>query len=230
MIPLYTNQEYENAKSEDLLKFKCEKCGNEFYEPKKWVKMCLTHETHSGRIRFCSQKCWHEFTNKSLKMQCENCGVEITISYRDYIKSKSGHFFCSRSCSATYNNTHKQYGTRRSKIEKYIEKELSELYPTMEILYNDKSAIFSELDIYIPSLKLAFELNGIFHYEPIFGDKKLKNVQINDNNKFQLCQKNKISLCTIDISELKYFKEKNAKKYLDIITEIINQEINRKLA
>jgi len=43
------------------------------------------------------------------------------------------------------------------------------LYPDLVIHFNKKDAINSELDIYIPSLKLAFELNGIFHYEPIFG-------------------------------------------------------------
>lgn len=230
MIPLYTEEEYNIAKSNELLKFKCERCGKEFYESKKWVKMCLTHETHKGRLRFCSQKCWHDFTNTSILVHCENCGKELSVIKSDYEGSKTKHFFCSQSCAATYNNKHKQYGTRRSKIEQYIEKNLANLYPTMEILYNDKSAIFSELDIYIPSLKLAFELNGIFHYEPIFGDEKLKKTQKNDTNKFQLCQENKISLCVIDVSELKYFKEKNAKKYLDIITEIINQEINRKLA
>ena len=37
-------------------------------------------------------------------------------------------------------------------------------------------AINSELDVYVPSLNLAFELNGIFHYEPIYGEKKLNQI------------------------------------------------------
>jgi hypothetical protein len=87
------------------------------------------------------------------------------------------------------------------------------LYPNLEIKYNSKEEIHSELDIYIPKYKLAFELNGIFHYEPIFGGQKLEQTQNNDKNKFQLCQENKISLCVIDTSSLKYFKEQNAEKY-----------------
>jgi hypothetical protein len=83
----------------------------------------------------------------------------------------------------------------------------------------------SELDIYIPSLKLAFELNGIFHYEPIFGNEKLNKIQKNDNNKFLKCQEKNISLCIIDTSSQKYFKEQTSKKILDIIINIINQHL-----
>lgn len=101
---------------------------------------------------------------------------------------------------------------------------MSKKYPELEILYNSKSAIDSELDIYIPAIKLAFELNGIFHYEPIFGEKKLDRIKQNDNNKFMKCQQANISLCTIDVSNLKYFKKKNnAQKYIDIIVSIINE-------
>jgi hypothetical protein len=138
-------------------------------------------------------------------------------------KSKTGNHFCSRSCSATYNNLHKKTGTRRSKLEAWIEEQLPSTFPDLEILYNDKSAINSELDIYIPSLSLAIELNGIYHYEPIHGQKKFSQIQNNDQNKFQLCLKHNISLCIIDVSSLSYFKPANAQKYLDIVVNIINQ-------
>ena len=82
--------------------------------------------------------------------------------------SKSGHLFCNHSCAATYNITHKTVGTRRSKLEVWLESQLRELYPNLTLLPNDKTAINSELDFYFPELKLAFELNGIFHYEPIY--------------------------------------------------------------
>ena len=79
-------------------------------------------------------------------------------------------------------------------------------YPNLEIHYNRKDAINSELDIYIPELELAFELNGIFHYEPIYGAEKLQQIQNNDDRKFQACLEKGISLCIIDTSSLKYFK------------------------
>lgn len=223
MIPLYTQEEYDNAKSEDKLKFKCEQCGKEFYEPKKWVKFCLTHENKNGRLRFCSNKCDCDSRNLSHYEKCAYCGKGIIVQNAAYKRSNTKRFFCDRSCAAKYNNAHKEYGTRRSKLEQYIESYLSKKYPELEIFYNSKFAIDSELDIYIPAIKLAFELNGIFHYEPIFGEKKLDRIKQNDNNKFMKCQQANISLCTIDVSNLKYFKKNNAQKYIDIIVSIINE-------
>ena len=77
--------------------------------------------------------------------------------------------------------------------------------------------------IHIPSLNLAFELNGIFHYEPIFGQDKLDSIINNDNRKFQACLEKTIELVIIDAASLQYFKPQNAKKYLDIIISIINK-------
>lgn len=134
----------------------------------------------------------------------------------------SPNHFCTQSCSATYNNQHKRYGTRRSKLEEYLEKELTLEYST-EMHFNRKDTINSEIDIYIPELKLAFELNGIFHYEPIYGPDKLCKIQNNDNRKFQACLEKGIELCIVDTSALKYFKPANAKVYLDIIKSIIKK-------
>jgi len=81
------------------------------------------------------------------------------------------------------------------------------------------------LDIYIPSLNLAFELNGIFHYEPIFGVDKLEKINKNDISKSKTCFNMKIDLCIIDTSYQKYIKPKTSQKYLDIITNIINERL-----
>jgi hypothetical protein len=89
--------------------------------------------------------------------------------------------------------------------------------------FNRKEAIGSELDIHIPSLNLAFELNGIFHYEPIYGEDKLQKIEENDISKSKACHDAKIDLCVIDTSGQKYFKPKTSEKYLNIITNIINK-------
>jgi len=139
-------------------------------------------------------------------------------------ESKSGKVFCSRSCAATYNNTHKTTGTRRSKLEQWLEQTLTAHYPNLQFVFNGKEAINSELDIYIPELKLAFELNGIFHYEPIYGPEKLASIQNNDNRKFQACLEQGIELVIIDSSKMEYFKQKSAQKFLDIIKNIIESK------
>lgn len=225
MIKLFTEDEFNNAKSQDKLPLKCEQCGETFYVQKKYLSYCLTHISYSDRNRFCSDKCSYESRKRRKLIKCAQCGEIIEKNFSVIKKSRTNLFFCSSSCAATYNNNHKTYGNRRSKLEKYIENELNNLYPNLEILYNNKEIINSELDIYIPSLKLAFELNGIVHYEPIYGEEKLNKIKSNDNNKFQLCIEQKISLCVIDTSSLNYFKEQNAKKFLDIIVETINDKL-----
>lgn len=160
--------------------------------------------------------------DRTLNMECPQCGKPFS-RHLSWIQ-KNTRNFCSQSCSATYNNTHKTYGTRRSKLEKWLEEQLINLYPDLEIYFNRKDAINSELDIYIPELKLAFEMNGIYHYEPIHGPEKFAQVQNNDDRKFQACLETGIELCLIDTSQQKCFTEKSSKKYLDIIINIIKMK------
>ena len=219
MKPLYSQNEYCQAIGKDLLPFECYGCGKQFFRTKTKIK----YETKIGKsIKYCNHKCRGQHLYKSITDSCGFCGKDCTRHFKEYKASKSGKIFCNNSCAAKYNNTHKITGYRRSKIEIWIEEQLKTLYPNLNILFNDKTAIKSELDIYIPSLSLAFELNGIFHYEPIYGQDKLKQIQSNDQNKFYLCQQNKINLCIIDISSIIHFKPKKGKKFLDIICNIID--------
>ena len=225
MIPLYTESEYTNAKADDFLKLKCEFCGNTFLCRKKHITRKLKYDLNT--CRFCSTKCSYKEKVKHIKTKCNHCGKDMTITPYEKSKSKSGNVFCCKSCAATYNNTHKVKGTRISKLELYLQDKLLELYPQLEFKFNDKTTINSELDIYIPSLHLAFELNGIFHYEPIFGESKLQSIQNNDKNKFQSCIEHNISLCIINTSSQKYFKENTSQKFLKIITEIIEKNLQQ---
>lgn len=216
----------EYQTNECTIEIKCSYCSKI-----KRIPFSAYNQSETGN-HFCSRSCAatyrniHRINKNSKKGNCKNCNCEIKIQNAVYKKSKTGNNFCSRSCAATYNNTHKTTGNRRSKLEKYLESELIQLYPNLGIHFNRKDAINSELDIYIPSLNLAFELNGIFHYEPIFGGEKLLKTQNNDKRKFQACYENNIELCIIDTSTLSYFKEHNALKYLGIITNIINDKLN----
>lgn len=111
-------------------------------------------------------------------------------------------------------------------LETWLEEQLTQFYPNLLIDFNKKDAIDSELDIYIPSLNLAFELNGIFHYEPIYGVDELYKIQENDVSKSKACHEAKIDLCTIDTSGQKYFKESTSQKYIDIINNIIKERLS----
>jgi hypothetical protein len=210
---------------EKLIPLKCCYCNDIFYVSRFNIKNFIYY---NRKIVGCPLKCSAKISiltrgRKIIEpIDCRNCGINFIPSKNLHKNNKSTNRFCSCSCSVTYNNKHKTKGTRRSKLEIYLEDKLIELYPNLEIYFNRKDAINSELDIYIPSLNLAFELNGIFHYEPIFGKDKLKSIINNDNRKYQACIENQIELCIIDTSKLNYWKENNAIPYLDIIVNIIN--------
>jgi len=222
MKTLYSKLEFENAKPQDKLCCQCYNCNKKYFTTKKLISHELKYKR--GRIKFCSPECNSNFQKRREKINCTNCNEIFYKKQSEIKKSKSGNHFCSKSCSTSYNNKHKTHGTRRSKLEIYLEEQLIKLYPKINFHFNRKDAINSELDIYIPSLKLAFELNGIFHYEPIFGSEKLKKIQNNDQRKFQACLENNIELVLVNSSQLKYFKHKNADKYLNIISEIIDRK------
>lgn len=192
-----------------------------------------TFENVNSKKLRSDQRAFREKLYLKNPLVCAQCSVPIpykkSIEKRhDSKKQKQrnlpGNVFCSRSCAATYKNTHKKKGTRVSKLELWLAQELTNLFPQLKFHFNRKDTINSELDIYIPSLRLAFELNGIYHYEPIHGQEKLNQIQNNDNRKFQACIEHNIELCIIDTSRLTYFKESNALLYLNIIKSIITNK------
>lgn len=173
---------------------------------------------------FCSKKCQYEY-HKGRHLHtfiCFWCGNTFENKYK---KTKQEHRFCSTSCAVRYKHSVNHKGDTRSKLELWLEGKLNETYPTLEIHYNRKDAINAELDIYIPSLQLAFELNGIFHYEPIFGVDKLTRTQNNDNRKYQACLERNIELCTIDTTPMPRFKPDKAHQFLNIIKSIIDLKL-----
>ena len=221
MKPLYSKEEFEKAKNTDLLSVECYHCGKKFQVIKRRIQSAL-----AGRrcdvVKYCNLICVGLSKNKCIEIKCDLCG-KITIKQSAEVKRNTLHF-CNKSCAATYKNTHKTKGFRRSKLEIWIESQLRQKYPELFVDYNNNEVIGSELDIYIPSLNFGVELNGLFHYEPIFGPEKLARTKNNDNRKFQACLEKGIELCIMDVTQMTYFKPEKANKYLNIICEIIDKK------
>lgn len=116
MIKVYTEEEYNLAKSQDKLPLKCEYCGQIFYRMKKEI----THSIKTKRkCRFCSPECANNFHSNTQRkkhiVHCENCKKEIEVNNSTYEKSQTKHFFCCHSCSAQYNNKLRKPKTKEEK-------------------------------------------------------------------------------------------------------------------
>lgn len=212
----------EECRSRELVPMQCGHCPTIFHRPKNQIQAVLAGAV-KHKYDHCCRRCKSLSTGEIVICSCAQCGSTFD-KVLSQVK-RAANSFCSSSCAGTYGAAHKKTGTRRAKLEVWLEEQLSVRYPTLDVSYNKADAIEAELDIYIPSLKLAFELNGIFHYEPIFGSDKLSKIQRRDQNKFAQCHERDIGLCVIDTSKIKYHKPKTAQPVLDIITRIIDDKI-----
>lgn len=195
-----------------IRKIVCTCCKKKFNRELRFINLNKKRK----RMNFCSQACNTNF-RKLPNILCKLCNKKVIPKYRN-------RKFCSSSCSATYNNTHKKGGIRISKLEKFLQNNLQNIYK-FPIIFNSKQAINSELDIYIPSLKIAFEINGVFHYKPIFGISRLSSIRNNDKYKFYLCKKNKIKLHIVNTMKHRYVTNLTCLPYLEKIQNIINKQL-----
>lgn len=219
MKPLYSEKEFLFAKTLDKLPLTCLHCNATFFKRKKDIK-----ESGKGlknTSEYCSRFCSGQTRSFKQTVSCLECGKQIVKKRCEL----SVHNFCSLSCSCTYKNTHKTKACKVSKLELFLQTKLLEKYSDIEFHFNKTDAVNSELDIYIPSLKLAFELNGIFHYEPVYGPEKLQQIQTNDHKKLEACLVHNIALFIIDSSKFNHFTTKGALVYLDIVTDIIDKKL-----
>lgn len=198
------------------LSVKCDYCGNTFQKLTQYVNenIKLKHKN------FCTRSCFNANKNTQIDCLCAQCSNPIKVMQAVFKKSKTKRFYCNSSCAATYNNTHKKHGTRRSKLEIFIENNLKLDFPTLDLLFNDKTAIESEIDVFCPSLRLAVEINGIIHYEPIYGDKVYNRTINRDKQKILICAEKGIELIIINSSKQSYVNDKTCRVYYDEVKNI----------
>ena len=118
MIKLYTEEEFETSKCNDMLRIECVICHQPFLKLKRSIQSVIRGDDGCKGL-FCSKKCESESKKTGDNLKCEICGKEF---YR--IKSELNIYnnFCSHSCSATYNNTGRVLSDyTKEKIRKKLE-------------------------------------------------------------------------------------------------------------
>jgi len=75
----------------------CNSCHNEF---KIRPSRC--------NQKYCSQRCFAESRKKGKNIICHTCGKKIYKRNSDLKKSKSGFYFCSKTCLITWSNTQRK--------------------------------------------------------------------------------------------------------------------------
>lgn len=86
-------------------------------------------------------------------------------------------------------------------------------YPELQINRNDRNTLNNglELDLFIPAINLAIEINGPTHYDNIFGELKLIRTELNDLRKKDKAEELGITLKVLNISSV---PEKELRNFL----------------
>ncbi len=75
---------------------KCKLCLKEFYGKPSHIKL--------GYAKYCSTVCQYEGRKKGKNLSCHICSEKFYRALKQLKKSKSGKFFCSKSCQTIWRN------------------------------------------------------------------------------------------------------------------------------
>ena len=207
----FCSRECSSNYKDKKVEVKCLNCKIDFYKKLSSINRFPNH--------FCSKECKWKNQDKKVEVKCSNCN-KFFLKKQNQIQKKPRHC-CSIQCFKILAKYNKNWGSSRSKLEVYTEKKLTEEL-TLNISYNDTS-IGYELDIYLPEMNFAIELNGVFHYKAIYGEKSLLKRQEIDRLKAEECVKRNIKLIVINVSEDKDNKRTLEKRYNEIKSLILNR-------
>lgn len=95
----YNLENFNDKKSQDVIECYCDSCDGIFYKKKALVSYILKND--ENREIFCKTSCQYKSGNTRI-LKCKECENEYTTN-------RKSSMFCSLSCSAKYNNSHRDW-------------------------------------------------------------------------------------------------------------------------
>jgi predicted RNA-binding Zn-ribbon protein involved in translation (DUF1610 family) len=127
----------------------------------------------------------------AVEWTCPQCGKILHLSPSQARKRK----YCSGTCRNLATNIYKNGSI--SKAEQYLRRMIEEA--GYSVVANDRVVLDGlEIDMWIPEKNIGIEYNGIYHLQPIHGDKLLKQMKQRDAIKQQRAKERGIRLLVVE--------------------------------
>lgn len=214
---LFCSRKCYDSYQNTSLSLNCEVCGVGFLRQNA--------QYMNNKKHYCSVDCRNKGIKTSVLLNCCECEKEIEVHKYKIKNSNSGKHFCSKSCTGKYYTRNKTFGVNRSRFEEWVEDKLLKRYVDLEFDFNNKSETGYELDIFVPKLNIAFEINGITHYKPIYGEERLRRTKEIDFEKKVICESKGIDMIIVDVSSIRNWSPEKTKEHYDSICKIIDDKI-----
>jgi len=182
-------------------------------------KTRILYENNPELLKCRLQKIKEKNTKPRVEFICPVCSKVLMVTENEFKKRK----YCSGTCRNKINN--KEIFGVRSKSEIYLEERLNNEFPNLMMIFNDREVLNGkELDVYIPSLNLAIEWNGIYHYKKIRDDESFEKTANKDKQKINECFELGIKLYIVkDLTSSKKFIKEETEKIIKFVKQKIQE-------
>jgi hypothetical protein len=152
-----SQEEFEKLNNNDLVSFRCSKCGDQFQKKKESVKKTIFQlkngRTRHGTLENCSRICAMSHSPEKIKKKCEKYGYTfISVEKSEKIRNPIVHFYCKcGNISKDSLHTIKEFYLYRCNIckeKKHLEERKVLYYKLLNII-NEKQYILLDKDNYI---------------------------------------------------------------------------------
>lgn len=150
---------------------------------------------------------YYNDANRHTKVRCKKCGRVFT---RVLGCGYSANIYCP--------GCNKEPGV--SRLEMRVREEVKKLY-NGQVLFNDRSTIGTELDIYLPDKKLAIEINGLLWHS--YGTSFPDNT--NKESKYKTSHYQKCHMCREKGITLLQFSDNQIYEKLDVVISMIRAHL-----